>query len=129
MQLKRLSDIRVFTDYEPRNEDAPVDLNSMRADATVVYTLYPNDSEQVTYRDRHIVLQGFDFPLDFYHPDYSRKKPSRPTDYRRTLYWNPHVKTDDKGKAQITFFNNSKETRIKVDVCGITSNGHFIRTE
>lgn len=129
LQLKRLSDIRVFTDYEPRNEDAPVDLNSMRADATVVYTLYPNDSEQVTYRDRHIVLQGFDFPLDFYHPDYSRKKPSRPTDYRRTLYWNPHVKTDDKGKAQITFFNNSKETRIKVDVCGITSNGHFIRTE
>lgn len=125
--LKYLSDIRVFTDYEPRNEDIPMEQNSMRADATVVYTTFPNDSEQLTYRDRHIILPGFDYPFDFYNPDYSVKTPDTPSDYRRTLYWNPNVKTDNNGNATVKLFNNSKETRIKVNACGITADGHFVR--
>lgn len=126
IMLKYLSDIRVFTDYEPRNEEIPMEQNSMRADATVVYTTIPNDKEQLTYRDRHIILQGFDYPYDFYNPDYSVKTPDTPSDYRRTLYWNPNVKTDIHGNATIKLFNNSKETRIKVSACGITNDGHFV---
>ena len=129
IQLKRFGDIQVYTDYEPRNEDVDMEFTRTTADATVVINTIPNDAEQPTYRDRHIIIQGFDYPVDFYSPDYSSQRPQEPTDYRRTLYWNPNVKTDKHGKAVISFYNNCRETRVNVSVAGITPDGHFIRTK
>ena len=76
--------------------------------------------------DRHIVLYGVNEPADFYNPDYSSRQPDAPADYRRTLYWNPNARTDADGRFMATFFNNGKETRIKVSVAGITDDGKFV---
>ena len=129
LQLKRFGDIQVYTDFEPRNEDADIEFTRTAADATVVINTIPNEAEQPTYRDRHIIIQGFDYPTEFYSPNYSQQHPKTPTDYRRTLYWNPNVKTDKNGRAIINFYNNSRETRVNVSVAGITADGHFIRTK
>lgn len=129
LQLKRFGDIQVYTDFEPRNEDADIEFTRTAADATVVINTIPNEAEQPTYRDRHIIIQGFDYPTEFYSPNYSQQHPKTPTDYRRTLYWNPNVKTDKNGRAIIHFYNNSRETRVNVSVAGITADGHFIRTK
>ena len=69
-------------------------------------------------------------PDDFYHPDYSRRQLSdSPKDYRRTLYWNPNAQLDDAGRFTATFFNNAKQTRIKVTAAGLTTDGKPVTCE
>ncbi|MBR4757261.1 MAG: hypothetical protein IK084_00480, partial [Bacteroidaceae bacterium] len=74
------------------------------------------------------ILNGFAYQEDFYHPDYSRQTPTEPTDYRRTLYWNPELKLDNNGQAHITLFNNCRNTRISVDAAGQSENGTLLFT-
>lgn len=129
LKLKRLDKIRIFSDYEPRNEEVPMVSARLSADATVEFLPIPDDAQQPSSRDRHIVLHGFNVPLAFYSPDYSKRKPTDSGDYRRTLYWNPNVKTDAEGRINLTFFTGSKETRVKVSAAGITPSGRLVGTE
>ena len=82
-------------------------------------------------RKRHIVigreikLRGFNRPVEYYNPDYSKKQPEAP-DYRKTLYWNADVVTDDEGRAEIHFFNNSICKDFKVSIEAVTPDGMFI---
>ena len=122
IKLNRQHEIRLFTDFELRNEDRPVPMQSTVADVTLDYMLMPDDSKRYTYRDRRIILDGMYEPADFYHPDYSHKPlDAEIKDYRRTLYWNPNAKLDADGRFTATFYNNSKPTRIKVTTAGIPS--------
>ena len=123
LKMKRMQDIRVFSDYEPRNEDSTMVESMTSADATVDIVLIPDDGIQPTFRDRHLVFKGFNAPEAFYQPDYSERKPEQPTDYRRTLYWNPNAVTDEQGRFVATFYNNSKQTRIKMTAAGLTNDG------
>ncbi|MDE6807504.1 MAG: hypothetical protein K2I98_03470, partial [Prevotella sp.] len=127
LKLKRLQDIRVFSDYEPRTEDSTMVENYYQADATVELVTIPNDGLQLSFRDRHIVLNGINTPEQFYRPDYSNlPTDARPADYRRTLYWNPNAVTDEEGRFTATFFNNGKETRIRMTAAGVTGDGRLL---
>ena len=122
IQLKRQDKIRLFTDFELRNEDKRIEMQTSVADVTLDYMLYPDDGMRYTYRDRRIILDGMYEPNDFYHPDYSHSPlPDDLRDYRRTLYWNPNARLDDEGRFTATFYNNSKSTRIKVSTAGIAT--------
>ena len=123
LKLGRLQDIRVFTDYEPRNEDSTMVVSQVLADATVEMVPIENDGKQVVYRDRHIYIHGMNEAIRFYQPDYSHRQPTEPTDYRRTLYWNPNARSDEEGRFTATFYNNAKETRIKISAAGVTPDG------
>ena len=129
LKLKRLKDIRVFSDYEPRTEDSTMVESVYLADATVDLVPFADGGMQPTFRDRHIVLQGISLPEQFYQPDYSVQQPAEPNDYRRTLYWNPNAVSNEKGCFTATFYNNSKETRIKMTAAGVTSDGRLLYTK
>jgi hypothetical protein len=129
LMLKRLRNIRVFTDFEPRTEDSLMVEESHSPDVTIELDLIPDDGVQPTFRDRHILFHGFSYPEDFYQPDYSQQRPAEPTDYRRTLYWNPNAMTDEEGRFTATFYNNSKQTRIKMSAAGVTSDGRLLRSK
>ena len=127
--LSRLQDIRVFSDYEPRNPDSTMVERELSADATVWMVPIPDDGKQVVFRDRHFVFHGFNEPEAFYQPDYSQRQPEeRPADYRRTLYWNPNAITDDQGRFTAVFYNNGKETRIRMSAAGVTSDGRLLHS-
>lgn len=126
LRLKSLHQIRVYTDYEPRNSDVELEMSRTTADVTVEMVPFEDGGVQQTFRDRHIVLKGFNEPAAFYNPDYSNRSPEAPADYRRTLYWNPNAVTDSEGRLTAKFYNNGKETRIKVSVAGITKEGKFV---
>lgn len=127
--LSRLQDIRVFSDYEPRNPDSTMVDRELSAAATVEMVPIPYDGRQVVFRDRHIVFHGFNEPEDFYQPDYSQRQPEdRPADYRRTLYWNPNAVTDEQGRFVATFYNNGKETRIRMSAAGVTTDGRLLHS-
>ena len=130
LKLKRLQDIRVYTDYEPRTEDSLMVYESHSPDVTVDLQLIPDDGEQVTYRDRHIVFHGINMAEDFYQPDYSNRPADKmPADYRRTLYWNPNAVTDEQGRFTATFYNNGKETRIRMTAAAITPDGRLMHSK
>jgi len=129
IQLKRLQDIRVFSDFEPRTEDSTMFESILLADATVELVTIPNDGVQPTFRDRHIVFHGISIPEQFYQPDYSRSVPTDSKDYRRTLYWNPNAVTDEQGRFTATFYNNGKQTRIKMSAAGVTNDGRLLHSK
>ena len=121
IKLNRQNEIRLFTDFELRNEDRPVPMQSTVADVTLDYMLLPDDGKRYTFRDRRIILDGMYMPADFYHPDYShRPLDADMKDYRRTLYWNPNAQLDADGRFTATFYNNGKTTRIRVSTAGLS---------
>lgn len=126
LKLKRMQNIRVYSDFEPRNEDSTMVSDQYTADATVEFELIPDNGKQMTSRDRHILIKGISMPVQFYNPDYSERTPEVPSDYRRTLYWNPNARTDEEGRFTATFFNNSKETRIKISAAGLSGDGKML---
>ena len=128
--LNRQKEIRLFTDFELRNEDKYLERSSMVADVTMDFVTIPDDARQPTYRDRRIIMHGVYVPDDFYHPDYSQSLPEEGRkDYRRTLYWNPNARVDEEGCFHTTFYNNGKTTRVKVDAAGIAPGGLPVCTQ
>ena len=63
----------------------------------------------------------------FEMPDYSVLP--KKSDHRRTLYWNPNVKTDKDGKAKIEFYNNSSCKQLVISAEGITADGRAMVLE
>ena len=55
-----------------------------------------------------------------------RPPPEAPTDYRRTLYWNPNLKLDAEGCARVTLYNNSRMTQIQVEAAGQAADGTLL---
>lgn len=70
---------------------------------------------------RKTVLNGYSILKEFYSPDYTILPPE--SDYRRTLYWNPNIKTDEHGKAKVQFYNNSNCRQMIISAETITSDG------
>lgn len=70
---------------------------------------------------------AFDEPETFQMDDYSVLPPME--DFRRTIYWAPTVKTDDKGNATVEFWNNSSARKLYISAEGITKDGHILVNE
>jgi hypothetical protein len=62
----------------------------------------------------------------FYSPRYtSANKTTKNPDFRSTLYWNPHVLTDEKGKGNFSFFSADKPGSYTVWIEGTDLQGNF----
>ena len=122
LRLSRLKEVRVYTDYELRTDSGYVAEENA---AAVLLDFVPieDDGARHSYRDRRYVFPGITYAEEFYSPDYSKSLPSQPADYRRTLYWNPNAKPDADGKFTVTFYNNSRQTRVRVSAVGVGANG------
>lgn len=59
----------------------------------------------------------------------NEQKPKKRTDFHNTIYWNPEVITNKKGKAKITFWNNDALTTFRMIAEGVGKNGQLGRTE
>jgi len=121
--LPSLDKVYVYTDYSPRREgDKKFDQDNQPM-VTVDLHRYEDDSQRITYRDRRYILSGYNVCEEFYQPDYTQKPLPAKKDYRRTLYWNPDLKLDANGNADLRFFNNGKSTQITVSAEGLGPNG------
>ena len=97
-------------------------------DAYINIITFPDENTRITI-GREYNFQGFTKPVEYYSPDYSKAKLPEIKDYRRTLYWNPNVTTDNFGQASIEFYNNSVCTTIDVSAEGVTKYGQFLINE
>ena len=125
--LANLHKVYVYTDYSPRKEGSDLFWGADMPEVTVDLRRFLDDAKRITYRDRYIVLDGYAIPEDFYHPDYSKHKlPEGQKDYRRTLYWNPNLKLNEEGEAEVTFYNNSRQTTLSIEAEGQASDGTLL---
>lgn len=130
IRLGRMDKVRIYTDFELRNYDAPLERNSGQWDVLVRIDLLPEGTERHEFRDRHLILPGVAMSAQFYNPDYrERPLPMGLKDYRRTLYWNPNVPLDDHGRCSIRFCNNSTAKNLHISIAGLTTDGHPVVME
>ncbi|ATL48124.1 hypothetical protein COR50_13665 [Chitinophaga caeni] len=68
---------------------------------------------------------GFTIVKEFYHPDYSLRKPEHELgDKRLTLYWEPEIEIDRYQTGKIRFYNNDFTKHFRVIVQGFDINGN-----
>lgn len=124
-RLDHIDKVYLYSDYAPRCEGDKRYIQDNQPTVEISLHKLPGNQRRLTYRDRRYILHGFANQADFYHPDYHRNPPRNgQKDYRRTLYWNPCLQLDDKGEAQIRFFNGSRRTHIEVEAEGQDSEGN-----
>ncbi|MBQ7181994.1 MAG: hypothetical protein IJR87_12000 [Bacteroidaceae bacterium] len=116
----------VYTDYCPRLEGSKRYRGSNLPETRIA--VFPRDdkSERPVFRDRYFHQPGFSYTAKFYSPNYSKQTPPEPTDYRRTLYWNPSLQLDEKGEARVILWNNSRTTHPQVEAAGQASDGTLL---
>ena len=125
--LTFIDKLYVYTDYSPRREGDERYAQDNQPEVCVDIRRMPNDGQRVTYIDRRIILDGFAYEEDFYNPDYQRTPPTEATaDYRRTLYWNPDLRLDSEGRANIRFFTGTRPTSLSVDAQGQDARGALL---
>ena len=68
---------------------------------------------------------GFYKSREFYSPRYENKNNSlKIPDKRTTLYWEPMLKTDEHGRAAVTFYTADVASRYRIVIEGITADGY-----
>ena len=103
-----------------------VDIEGCNPVVLFVYT-YPSYSTESKKGTRRTHFQGYNVPSTFEMEDYSIMPPME--DFRRTLFWNPDVKTDASGQAHIEFWNNSSAHEMLLSIEGMTRDGRFLSSE
>lgn len=76
----------------------------------------PNKTYKARRGIRHTYIQGYNEPLEFYSLAYPDGAPLYTEDSRRTLYWNPNVKTNEKGEAVIRCYNSDNSAPLIINV-------------
>ncbi len=66
---------------------------------------------------------------DYAAPKYTGKTPKKRSDFRKTIFWDGHVRTKSNGKATITFYNSDAETSFRATAEGIGEGGLVGRAE
>lgn len=88
-------------------------------------------SKQVAFNQKLLNPLGYQLPAEFYAPKYetaARRNSNRP-DLRTTLYWNPVIRTDEKGNASFDFYtSDGSGTTYSVVIEGVTDEGRIIRS-
>ena len=126
--------------YVVFNGEIPSFLKSAGADSTVLSMTYTDMNPikpVLVYIYRHYsfttesqkglrrtYFQGFNKPSAFQMEDYSVIPPM--ADFRRTIYWNPNVRTDAEGKANVVFYNNSTCREMYVSAEGMSDDGTIL---
>lgn len=68
-------------------------------------------------------IQGYNQAENFYSPDYSQQPMPSNKDHRRTLYWNPSLRTEADGSCKISLYNASNYTYLNINAETVTSQG------
>ena len=125
-----------FMYYFPSSEIAFIDLlNASKAAiygseaANGVIAFYTRqESTDRPERERmgmiNYIHHGYYRAREFYTPDYDRpeEKHIKP-DYRRTLYWNPSLTTDELGNIEFSFFTSDESATYRIEIEGMTYSG------
>lgn len=73
-------------------------------------------------------IPGYSVIRRFYSPNYENLPAQEiRDDFRNTLYWNPMIKTNSMGDANVCYYNSNQDGEVQVVVEGVTSGGKLCR--
>jgi hypothetical protein len=73
-------------------------------------------------------VMGYSMIRKFYSPNYETPLPEvTKNDFRNTLYWNPILRTDSTGVANVSFYNSDQTGEVDIVVEGVTADGKLCR--
>ncbi|MBG0859957.1 MAG: hypothetical protein IQL11_10660 [Bacteroidales bacterium] len=131
-----INDLAVLVDLDPETIEkievvkTPYLIGDLILQGIVNVITRSGDFSNITMPDYAVILpyRVADKPPVFEAPDYSDvlSRTSRTPDLRNTLYWNPSVKTDDKGAAGIEFWTSDLPGFYTINIQGITGTGEMI---
>ncbi|HLF34490.1 MAG TPA: hypothetical protein VI583_09640, partial [Cyclobacteriaceae bacterium] len=76
------------------------------------------------------IYPGYSLRREFYSPKYDivNEKQVKP-DYRRTLFWEPTLTTNDQGNIRFSFYTSDESARYRIEVEGMAYNGIPVEKE
>jgi hypothetical protein len=97
-------------------------------DGIISFTTYHGDLTELKLDTRALIMDydGLQLQREFYSPAYetAEQKASRLPDFRNLLYWSPDVRTDQKGKATVSFFTSDLKGKYVAVLQGIDTDGN-----
>lgn len=95
--------------------------------AVLIYVHLYEDGLHDGYKKgiRHTFFYGYSHVREFYQVNH-RRSILGDADFRRTLYWNPNVRTDKDGKVHIHFYNNATCRKMSIRAEGMKDQMMFI---
>lgn len=91
-------------------------------------TMYPKGFRSSTAKgQRQTTFRGYTTSTEFYAPEYPDGPIKGDVDYRRTLYWNPTLTTNEEGRAEVLFYNNGYSKQFSISAEGITPQGTILK--
>jgi hypothetical protein len=97
-----------------------------------IYTKGDRDDEVIATKEIPTMkVQGYSRSRNFNSPIYNSLKPNlNRVDNRSTIYWNPHIVTNDKtGTAEVSFFSSDLQTKYMIVAEGVDKNNNAVRYE
>lgn len=87
-------------------------------------TWYNGNSRQIQVQQLGAYHSQYSPTKTFYSPNYqTNAKITIRNDFRETIYWNPAVATNEKGKAKVSFYNSDATTTFRAVVEGSNGKG------
>ncbi len=98
----------------------------------LLYTKTANLASSDNIKLPSYFIKGTSIGKEFYQPKYNVKDPmNRKLDYRTTIYWNPLLLTDEKGRARLSFYNSDDSDKIQISIEGVSlygNTGAYLKT-
>lgn len=123
-QILEISDIHTIAISESQGMISKYIKTQPPEDFGCVVLLYGDWKPHKSKGIRITKIKGYSPVAEYYHANRQNVLPAD-TDYRRTLYWNPCLRTDSTGRAEISFYNNSSCNRFKVSAATIGKDGEI----
>lgn len=130
INIEHVKQISIYSDKHSREPYGNDKIHkSYTSDFIINYESFLDKTYIPVYKGRRVNILGYSPECEFYHPDYSGGILPEQSDYRRTLYWNPDVRTDSLGRSHIKFFNNSTCRTIRISAESVSRDGQPIMYE
>jgi len=90
----------------------------------VVEIYLKNEIDRKVEADPNLfILNSYQIQKEYYVEQYKADDSVLPEDFNSTVYWNPIVKTDRKGKAKIEFTHNKRNSKYLINIEGFNEDG------
>ncbi|MDP4222898.1 MAG: hypothetical protein Q8868_06240 [Bacteroidota bacterium] len=131
-----INDLKVLVDLDPETVEkievvkTPYLIGELVLHGIVNVITRSGDFSRVTMPEYAVILpyRVIDKPAVFTAPDYSDEQGrlSRKPDFRNTLFWDPLVKTNSSGEAEVVFWTSDLPGMYEINIHGITADGKKI---
>jgi TonB-dependent SusC/RagA subfamily outer membrane receptor len=90
-----------------------------------VIAIYTKKGFYMTRGEIRFKMLGYHTPKKFYSPKYTNNNVQGNPDNRKTIFWDPSVKTDSKGQAHIEFYHSDIPGEFEIVIEGMDNQGRI----